>query len=124
MPLYDYRCPEHGHFQALAPMNEHDQPSHCPHCNALSARVIVIPPHIAAQIKQQEKAMERAAAAKEGPMTLDQFEQQEAEQQDQIAHQHKHDKGCGCNPQRKSNLMYTAAGDKMFPSMRPWMISH
>ncbi len=44
----------------------------------------------------------------------------------QARREHKHGKGCGCGdkPIRKSNLLYTADGNKMFPSMRPWMISH
>ncbi len=44
----------------------------------------------------------------------------------QARREHKHGRGCGCGdkPIRKSNLLYTAEGNKMFPSMRPWMISH
>lgn len=38
----------------------------------------------------------------------------------------KEDGGCGCGSHKKRNskLMYTARGEKFFPSMRPWMISH
>ncbi|EDX88733.1 hypothetical protein ADG881_835 [Alcanivorax sp. DG881] len=33
------------------------------------------------------------------------------------------EQGC-CHHKRKSKLFYTAEGNKMFPSARPWMISH
>jgi hypothetical protein len=56
-------------------------------------------------------------------MTAGEFHAREKEKQER--HAHKHGSNCGCNAKkRRSNLMYTAEGNKMFPSMRPWMISH
>jgi hypothetical protein len=54
------------------------------------------------------------------------FSTVEYRQEQKARREHKHGKGCGCGdkPIRKSALMYTADGNKMFPSARPWMISH
>ena len=81
MPLYDYKCPEHGVFQELAPMREHDQPKPCPQCAAQSARVIVLPPEIARVVKEQQQARERNEKARESPdvMTAGQYQEREAE---------------------------------------------
>lgn len=137
MPLYEYKCPQHGVFQELAPMSEHDQPTHCPQCQTLSARVIVVPPEIAKVLKATQEAIERNEKARESPdvMTSQQFHEREKERQQRKAAEQKHRHGshCGCShsghngsheKQRRSNLMYTADGNKMFPGMRPWMISH
>lgn len=45
---------------------------------------------------------------------------------DQRARDAEHRKSCGCKKKSdgKHMLFYTADGKKMFPSMRPWMISH
>ena len=125
MPLYDYKCPEHGVFQELASMELHDKPAFCPQCQTMSARVIVLPPEIASMIKERREAMEANEKASHSPevMTAGEFHAREKEKQER--HAHKHGSNCGCNAKkRRSNLMYTAEGNKMFPSMRPWMISH
>lgn len=122
MPLYDYKCPDHGLFHELATLADSAQPAPCPQCGVLAARVILLP----SQLRQLE-ASERAAhdhneKARHQPVlsTPDYRAEQQARRE------HKHGKGCGCGdkPIRKSNLLYTADGNKMFPSMRPWMISH
>lgn len=136
MPLYDYKCPDHGVFQELAPMQEHDKPRPCPQCHTTSARVIVLPPEIAKVLKETKAAMERNEKAREAPdfMTAAQYREREEERQARIAFDAKKKGGCGCGhshnhshsqgKKRTSNLMYTAEGNKMFPGMRPWMISH
>lgn len=48
MPVYDYKCREHGLFNTLATMEDAAKPAECPTCKALSPRVIVLPSHIAA----------------------------------------------------------------------------
>jgi hypothetical protein len=65
----------------------------------------------------KRKAMETNERSRHEPV----FSTKERRQED---HHHRH--GCGCqnHSTSKSNLMYTAQGEKMFPSMRPWMISH
>lgn len=117
MPVYDYKCPQHGLFHELATMADHARPAACPHCGTLSARVIVMAPEILDMAAEKKQAMDRNEAARHEPQfsTTD----SRAENEDRLKH------GCGCQHHKKpSRLMYTAEGNKMFPSMRPWMISH
>ena len=116
MPVYDYKCQEHGLFYELATIEESDQPKPCPHCQQLCARVIVIAPDVLTMDKEKK----HAHAVNEKNQHEPTFSTKARRQDD---HQHKH--GCGCEKKMgKSKLMYTAQGEKMFPSMRPWMISH
>lgn len=126
MPLYDYKCPEHGVFQELAMMAEHDKPCQCPRCGVLSPRVITLPPQLLEMLKEKKEAIARNEKAQHEPrcLTPAQYREEEAEKKARAAHKHHHHSGCGCNSERKSKLFYTADGSKMFPSMRPWMISH
>ena len=115
MPVYDYKCKEHGLFFELATMDESHQPKPCPHCNALAARVICLAPELLDMPKEKKKAFATNEKAQNEPVysTLERREQD-----------HEHKNGCGCSNKRGRKLMYTAQGEKMFPSMRPWMISH
>lgn len=126
MPLYDYKCPTHGVFQELARMADHDKPCQCPHCGTNSPRVITLPPQLLQMLKEKKAAMERNEQAQHEPRVLTpaQYREEEAEKKARATHKHRHHSGCGCNSGRKSKLFYTADGSKMFPSMRPWMISH
>lgn len=117
MPVYDYKCAEHGLFYELASIDDHAKPAHCPECQNLSARVIIMSPGILNMPKDKKQAMDRNEAARHEPQhsTSD----TRAENADKLKH------GCGCtHKKRSSKLMYTADGNKIFPSMRPWMISH
>ena len=117
MPVYDYKCPEHGVFNELATMDDHDQPVACPHCQTLSPRVIMMPPHILDMSPKKKQAIEKNEKARHEPQhsTVD----SRAENAEMLKH------GCGCkHEKRPSKMMYTADGSKIFPSMRPWMISH
>lgn len=40
MPLYEYKCPEHGKFEDLRPMAASSIPALCPKCGQMSERVI------------------------------------------------------------------------------------
>lgn len=116
MPVYDYKCREHGQFSDVATMEDFDKPKPCPVCQTLCARVIVIPPEILELSPMMRHAHETNERNQHEPTvsTKDRRENDE---------EHRH--GCGCHQSKsKSKLMYTAEGDKMFPSMRPWMISH
>jgi hypothetical protein len=99
MPLYDYKCQQHGVFSELSTI----------------ANMEALPPHIVSMMKETKQAMERNEKAQHEPIisTLD-----------RRTHDKKHASDCGCSSGKKSNLFYTADGNKMFPSMRPWMISH
>jgi len=117
MPVYDYKCTEHGLFYELASMEDHAKPANCPKCQTLSPRVIIMPPSLFEMDADKKQAIERNEIAQNEPeySTIE----SRAENEEMIK------KGCGCgHKKRPSKLMYTANGDKMFPSMRPWMISH
>ena len=116
MPLYDYKCKQHGIFHELATFEDHDKPQPCPACGELSSRIILIAPEILAMPAEKRKAHATNEKSRHEPLRST---------DEQRKHDHHHSKSCGCgNPLNKSKLMYTARGEKMFPSMRPWMISH
>ncbi|AQZ96439.1 FmdB family zinc ribbon protein [Halopseudomonas phragmitis] len=122
MPLYDYKCQEHGIFHALATMDEFDKPQPCPQCGVMSAKVILLPSHLFKVDDSERKAKDRNEKAMHSPI----LSTPEYRAEEQARHEHKHGKGCGCAHQKlgKSKLFWTANGEKMFPSARPWMISH
>jgi len=115
MPLYDYKCQQHGVFSELSTIANMEAPVDCPQCGVVSPRILALPPHIVSMMKETKQAMERNEKAQHQPVvsTLDRRE-----------NDHEHSSTCGCSSKKKSNLFYTADGKKMFPSMRPWMISH
>jgi putative FmdB family regulatory protein len=117
MPVYDYKCSEHGLFFELASMDDHAEPAACPQCSSMSARVILMSPGILDMAKDKKQAMDRNEAAKHEP------QHSNADTRAENADRLKHGEGCS-HKKRGTKLMYTAEGNKMFPSMRPWMISH
>jgi putative FmdB family regulatory protein len=122
MPLYDYKCQAHGLFHELATFAESAMPRPCPQCGTLAARVIVLAPALRALDSATRDAMQRNERSRHEPM----FSTPEHRAEAQALHEHRHGKGCGCtNPGiDKPKVFYTADGKKMFPSARPWMISH
>lgn len=122
MPLYDYKCQDHGLFHALATMDEFDKPQPCPQCGVMSAKVILLPSHLFKVDDRERKARDRNEKAMHSPI----LSTPEYRAEEQARHEHRHGKGCGCAYQKlgKSKLFWTANGEKMFPSARPWMISH
>ncbi len=122
MPVYDYKCADHGLFYELASTEDSAKPMPCPHCQTLSARVIMVAPEFLSMNAENRQAHARNEQAMHAPV----FSTPEYRAEQKARREHKHGKGCGCGdkPIRKSNLLYTADGNKMFPSMRPWMISH
>ncbi len=116
MPVYDYKCAEHGLFYELATLSDYDQPCACPQCGALSPRVLVLPPELLQMSKERKQAFATNEKAQHEPIVSSAASRAVT----------KADGGCGCGDHRKrpSKLMYTAQGEKFFPTMRPWMISH
>ncbi|MFO1369299.1 MAG: zinc ribbon domain-containing protein [Marinagarivorans sp.] len=115
MPVYEYKCAEHGLFFELATMEEAHLPNACPTCAAQSPRVIMVNPALftlPAEVKKAHALNEKAQHAPE-------FSSKARREDD-----HQHKKGCGCQNKKSRTLLYTAQGEKMFPSARPWMISH
>jgi len=117
MPVYDYKCKDHGIFYELATLEDAEKPCLCPTCGLISPRIIMVAPEILDMSPEKRKAAATNEKAQHEPV----FSNVDRRENDE-----EHSKGCGCNAQKpgKSKLMYTAQGDKMFPSMRPWMISH
>jgi putative FmdB family regulatory protein len=117
MPLYDYKCNNHGVFAELNTIANAEKPVKCPQCGALCARVLTLSPQIINMLKEKKQAMERNEKARHEPLisTLDRRQNDK---------QHASDCGCSGGSVKNSKMFYTAAGNKMFPSMRPWMISH
>lgn len=116
MPVYDYKCREHGLFYGLAKLEDSDKPANCTICGALAPRVIMIPPNVLNMPEEKKHAHETNERNQHEPTVST---------KDRRAYDEVHQKGCGCEKTlSKSKLMYTARGEKMFPSMRPWMISH
>lgn len=124
MPVYDYKCAEHGLFHQLATFEQSAEPQACPSCGQLAARVIVLPPELKAMSRENHTAHERNETSQHQPVFS--TTEARADAQERQAHAHRKGKPCGCHDGGKlrSALMYTADGKKMFPSMRPWMISH
>ncbi len=117
MPVYDYKCLQHGIFNELATIEDAQKPSACPQCGELSGRVIMFAPEFLDMNSETRNAHATNEKAQHAPEFSTANRRKEDEQ---------HARGCGCDHHKpsKSKLMYTAQGDKFFPSMRPWMISH
>ncbi|MCG8519380.1 MULTISPECIES: zinc ribbon domain-containing protein [Marinobacter] len=116
MPVYDYKCRDHGLFHRLATLAEAAQPAPCPDCGGLAPRVIVMPSNLPRMAPDQRRAMDRNERARHEPL-----HSTAAQRQEDAGHRQQ----CGCgSPNSRPKLFYTADGKKMFPSMRPWMISH
>ncbi len=116
MPVYEYKCKKHGVFFELATISESNEPCACPECKELSARIIMVAPELLSMDKDNKHAHETNERNSHEPTVSSKARREEDDQ---------HAKGCGCESGlSKSKLMYTAQGEKMFPSMRPWMISH
>ncbi|WP_404415616.1 zinc ribbon domain-containing protein [Vreelandella aquamarina] len=122
MPLYDYKCQEHGIFHELATLSESASPKPCPQCNTLSARVLLLPPALRSMEPATRKAIQRNERSQHEPI----FSTPEHRAEVFNLHEHHYGKPCGCESSgnHKPKVFYTADGKKMFPSARPWMISH
>ena len=117
MPVYEYKCKEHGVFYELASMDESQAPKPCTECGSLSPRIIRLAPEILTMSPAKRKAHETNERNQHEP-TISSKERRELDEE--------HSSGCGCDKNKPggSKLFYTSTGEKMFPSMRPWMISH
>lgn len=138
MPVYDYKCPKHGLFHELATMAQAGDPCACPKCGTHSPRVIMIPPEVLAMAPERRKMMATNEKAVNEPIisTLDSRAEAAERRQHAIKNAGKkqhgsHHQGCGCHSehrgdrsQLKQQVVYLPDGSKVFPSQRPWMISH
>lgn len=136
MPLYDYKCKSHGLFHDLVPIKQSGEGRPCPRCGQLSPRIIMIPPEVLAMSPLKRKEAERNEKAKHEPIisTVDSREEEADrkiyELRKSCGHNHTHNhSGCShtTHPDQSSlrkQVVYMADGSKVFPSQRPWMISH
>lgn len=117
MPTYDYACPDCGGFEAFRSLAQRNDPANCPDCGTGSPRVFVSAPRLACLDSSTRIAMDTNERTKHAPMTSREYG----------AYQRlKHPSGCRCcSPSSRKTATVTAAnGSKMFPTKRPWMISH
>ncbi len=120
MPTYDYACPECGGFEAFRSLSQRNEPAACPDCGAASDRVFVSAPRLACLSSETRTAMDTNERARHAPMSSAEYG----------AYQRfkKHGSGCGCcgtaSATKRSPTVTGANGNKMFPTKRPWMISH
>ena len=130
MPVYDYKCKTHGLFHDLTALSDHDKPKACPQCSTLSPRVLVVAPEILAMSPNKRAAMEVNEVASHEPMHLNREASLEHAHDGCGHHHHSHKKiiHSGYDQSKISDLrqqvLFTAEGNKIFPSQRPWMISH
>lgn len=114
MPVYQYHCKDCGQFDQMVPMSMSREPCTCPECRKPAPRSIAAP-YLAPSARTSIKAA-----------GMNELAQHEPKHSSQLAHRHK--PGCGCCGGGSSKIsgktMSNAAGDKMFPTKRPWMISH
>jgi len=128
MPVYDYKCASHGLFHELATMADSAKPAPCPQCGGASGRVIMVPPEVMDMAPQRKEAASRNEKSRHQPIISTTDSREEA--RDRANHpKHKHHRGCGCsseasNSSLKQQVVYLPDGSKVFPSQRPWMISH
>lgn len=114
MPTYDYACPDCGGFDAFRTLAQRNEPAECPDCGTHSPRVFATAPRLACMSRDARIAMDTNERARHAPQSSKDYQRL------------RHPSGCGCcSPGKRNNATVTTpAGSKMFPSKRPWMISH
>ncbi|MFK7859364.1 MAG: FmdB family zinc ribbon protein [Granulosicoccus sp.] len=114
MPVYQYNCPSCGQFDKNKPMSMASEKASCPQCNSPASRFIAAP-----FLASTSRSSIRATG-------LNELAQNEPRHTSQLMRKHK--PGCGCcgggSNRISGKTAQNAAGDKMFPTKRPWMISH
>ena len=113
MPTYDYDCPSCGGFEAIRGISARNEPAACPSCGTSSPRVLVASAGLAYLDGTTLKAMDANERARHEPMSSRDYANE------------RHPAGCGCcSSSRKTTTVTSQNGSKMFPTKRPWMISH
>jgi len=113
MPLYDYLCADCGPFEALAPMDRYAAPCDCPACGVAAPRALLSAPRLAVMDGARRQAFETNERSRHAPQLSS-----------AAARTHGHGPGCACCSSSKQRASKTTGGAKVFPSKRPWMISH
>ena len=106
MPIYDYKCQQHGLFHSLVAVDESGHAKPCPNCGALSARVIIMAPHITKMDAKTRRACECNERSQHAPRLSSQLLRPDSRML------------------KQSKTFVHADGTKMLFNQRPWMISH
>lgn len=116
MPTYDYDCGRCGGFDAFRSLADRNEPAACPDCGAGSPRVFISAPRLALLPGATRSAIEINERASHQPLSSSNYARL------------KHPSGCGCCNTgvgaRRGATVQAPNGAKVFPSKRPWMISH
>lgn len=118
MPTYDYACPDCGGFEAFRTLSLRNEPVDCPDCGTSSPRVFVSAPRLACLDSSTRSALDINERSRHAPMTSKEYGSYQ---------RMRHPSGCGCcspGSGKRSATVTGANGNKMFPTKRPWMISH
>lgn len=116
MPCYDYRCGEHGVFEGLATVAERAAPRPCPQCGTPAARMIAAAPRLLDMAPALREACARNERSRHEPRLCSGHGVDPAPD-------HRCGDGAAGSPSGQKAIML-ADGSKVFPSRRPWMISH
>ncbi len=112
MPTYDYACAGCGCFDAIRAVAQRDEPAACPNCGGVSPRVFVAAPRLAFMESGTRSAFAVNERARHEPKSSQDYARL------------KHPAGCGCCASKRGATLTGSNGNKVFPSKRPWMISH
>ena len=118
MPTYDYHCAACGSFEALRPIAVRNDDVACPHCSDPAPRVLASAARLALMAETTRHAMDTNDRARHEPKRSGELAR-------------RHPSGCSCcstgngaKSGKRSSTVTSASGNKVFPSKRPWMISH
>jgi putative FmdB family regulatory protein len=104
MPLYEYRCEQHGDFTQHADIASRNDVFHCPSCGSDTIRIISAPA-LSLMNAGNRKAWAKNEKSAHEPMR---------KKKHSCGHDHSHDN----HAQKKQEYMQASPGG------RPWMLGH
>lgn len=108
MPMYDFRCPDCGEFEALVPISELDQGQSCPDCGQAARRLVSVP-RLAVLSAAASKAHETNERSAHEPKTRS---------------RHSCCSGGSCSHQKAQPQARAAPKQSKNSQARPWMLGH
>lgn len=108
MPMYDFRCPVCGDFEALVAVSQLDQTKHCPDCGRTVRRLVSMPrlAVVSAAVRQAHETNERSA------------------HEPRPRSRHSCCSGGSCSHQKTQPQARTALQQSKNRQARPWMLGH
>jgi hypothetical protein len=104
----------------MRPMAQYDQPAECPACGQSAPRAFLTAPRLAVMTSERRAAFSTNERSAHAPRSSGEFAAERSSKK-------RHGAGCSCcgtASSGKDKAVRTADGSKVFPSKRPWMISH